>query len=49
MRVPDDQLAGPIEARVEFDSGPLAGRLWAETTFHVQPATNLAGGTRAEE
>ncbi|HEX7448843.1 MAG TPA: hypothetical protein VF306_14920 [Pirellulales bacterium] len=38
MRVPNDRAAGRIYARVEFDSGPLAGRLASETTFEVEPA-----------
>ncbi|HEV3340382.1 MAG TPA: hypothetical protein VG125_08490 [Pirellulales bacterium] len=35
--MPREQPAGPIYASVQFDSGPLAGLLRAETTFEVLP------------
>jgi hypothetical protein len=35
--VPREQPVGQIYASVEFDSGPLAGPLRAETSFDVLP------------
>jgi hypothetical protein len=33
--VPPTQPSGPLQVRVDFDSGPLAGRVQAMTTVEV--------------
>jgi len=42
--VPRELSGGPVYASVEFDSGPLAGLLRAETTFEVVPPKSSVDG-----
>jgi hypothetical protein len=34
--VPIAQPPGPLEVTIDFDSGPLAGKLHASTTVNIQ-------------
>jgi hypothetical protein len=34
--VPTAQPPGPLEVSIDFDSGPLAGKLHAATTVYIQ-------------